>query len=45
MTMTTTLLFQHMKNTPFVVFGRRNVGKTYYMLKMLEEIGKKRPIH
>ena len=29
----------------YVVIGRRNVGKTYYMLKVLEKIGNKRPIH
>ena len=28
-----------------VVIGPRNVGKTYYMLKVLEKIGNKRPIH
>ena len=28
-----------------VVIGPRNVGKTYYMLKILEKIGNKRPIH
>ena len=28
-----------------VVIGPRNVGKTCYMLKVLEKIGKKRPIH
>ena len=28
-----------------VVIGPRNVGKTYYMLKVLEKIGDKRPIH
>ena len=27
-----------------VVIGPRNVGKTYYMLKVLEKIGNKRPI-
>ena len=25
--------------------GPRNVGKTYYILKVLEKIGNKRPIH
>ena len=33
------------ENHAFVVFGPRNVGKTYYMLKMLEKIGNQRPIH
>ena len=28
-----------------VIIGPRNVGKTYYMLKMLGKIGSKRPIH
>ena len=28
-----------------VVIGPSNVGKTYYMLKILEKIGNKRPIH
>ena len=27
-----------------VVIGPRNVGKTYYMLKILEKVGNKRPI-
>ena len=33
------------ENHACVVIGPRNVGKTYYMLKMLEKIGSKRPIH
>ena len=33
------------ENHACVVIGPRNVGKTYYMLKMLEKIGNKRPIH
>ena len=33
------------ENRAFVVIGPRNVGKTYYMLKVLEKIGNKRPIH
>ena len=33
------------ENHACVVIGPRNVGKTYYMLKMLEKIGKQRPIH
>ena len=28
-----------------VVISSSNVGKTYYMLKILEKIGNKRPIH
>ena len=33
------------ENRANVVIGPRNVGKTFYMLKVLEKIGKKRPIH
>ena len=33
------------ENRANVVIGPRNVGKTYYMLKILEKIGNKRPIH
>ena len=33
------------KNHRHVVIGPSNVGKTYYMLKVLEKIGNKRPIH
>ena len=33
------------ENHACVVIGARNVGKTYYMLKMLEKIGNKRLIH
>ena len=33
------------KNHSYVVTGPRNVGKIYYMLKILEKIGNKRPIH
>ena len=33
------------KNRANVVIGPRNVGKKFYMLKVLEKIGKKRPIH
>ena len=33
------------ENRANVVIGPRNVGKTYYMLKVLEKIGNKRPIH
>ena len=28
-----------------VVFGPKNVGKTFYMLRILEKTGNKRPIH
>ena len=33
------------ENHVYVIIGPRNVGKTYYMLRMLEEICNKRPIH
>ena len=33
------------QNRANVIIGRRNVGKTYYMLKILEKIGNKSPIH
>ena len=33
------------KNHRHVVIGPSNVGKTYYMLKILEKIDNKRPIH
>ena len=33
------------ENHRYVVIGPSNVGKTYYMLKVLEKIGNKRPIH
>ena len=33
------------ENHAYVVIGPRNVGKTYYMLKVLEKICNKRPIH
>ena len=33
------------ENQANVVIGPRNVGKTYYMPKVLEKIGNKRPIH
>ena len=32
-------------NHRHVVIGPSNVGETYYMLKILEKIGNKRPIH
>ena len=34
-----------LENRANVVIGPRNVGKTYYMLKVLEKRGNKRPIH
>ena len=33
------------ENRASVVIGPRNVGKTYYMLKVLEKTGNKRPTH
>ena len=33
------------ENRANVIFGPRNVGKTFYMLKILEKIDNKRPIH
>ena len=33
------------ENHRHVVIGPSNVGKTYYLLKVLEKIGDKRPIH
>ena len=33
------------ENRANVVIGSRNVGRTYYMLKVLEKIGNKRPIN
>ena len=33
------------ENHRHVVIGPSNVGKTYYMLKVLENLGNKRPIH
>ena len=33
------------ENHAYVVIGPRNVGKNYYMLKILSKIGNKRPIH
>ena len=32
-------------NHRHVIIGPSNVGKTFYMLKVLEQIGEKRPIH
>ena len=33
------------ENHRHVIIGPSNIGKTYYMLKVLEKIGNKRPIH
>ena len=33
------------ENHAYVVIGPRNVGKTFYMLELLEKKGNKRPIH
>ena len=33
------------ENHRYVIIGPSNIGKTYYMLKKLEKIGDKRPIH
>ena len=33
------------ENHAYDVIGPRNVGKTCYMLKVIEKIGGKRPIH
>ena len=33
------------ENCANVVIGLRNVGKTYYILKVLEKLGNKRPIN
>ena len=33
------------ENHRHVIIGPSNVGKTYYMLKLLEKIGDQRPIH
>ena len=33
------------QNLCHVIIGPSNVGKTYYMLKILEKLGNKRPIH
>ena len=38
-------IFSAYENRANVVIGSRNVGKTFYMLKVLEKIGDKRPIH
>ena len=36
-------IVSNFENGASVVIGPRNVGKTYYMLKILEKIGNKRP--
>ena len=33
------------ENHAYIVIGPRNIGKTYYMLTLLEKLGNKRPIH
>ena len=33
------------ENHAYMVIGPRNVGKTYYMLKVFEKIGNRKPIH
>ena len=33
------------ENHAYVIVGPRNVGKTYYMFKVLEKIDNKKPIH
>ena len=33
------------ENHAYVIIGPRNVAKTYYMLKVLEKTGNKRPLH
>ena len=38
-------IVSNFENRANVIIGPRNVGKTYYMLKILEKIGNKRPIH
>ena len=43
--MTTSPMFQHMKTIAMFLSTLSNVGKTYYMLEILEKIGNKRPIH
>ena len=43
--MTTPIRFQHMKITPLMLLAQETmVNKTYYMLKMLENIVNERPI-
>ena len=42
---TNNIIVSKFENRANVVVGPRNVGKTYYMLEVLEKIGDKRPIH
>ena len=46
-TLTTSTIpkFQHIESNRHVIVGASNVGKTYFMLKILEKIGHKRSIH
>ena len=37
--------FSPYENHVYVVTGPRNVGKTYYMLQILQKIGNKKPFH
>ena len=38
-------IFSTYENNRHVIIGPSNVGKTIYMLKVLEKIGEQRPIH
>ena len=38
-------IVSNFENRANVIIGPRNVGKTYYILKVLEKIGNKRPVH
>ena len=38
-------IVSNFENPANVIIGPRNVGKTYYILKKLEKIGNKRPVH
>ena len=38
-------IISKIENHRHVIIGPSNVGKTYYMIKVLEKIGNKRPIH
>ena len=44
-TMTKTLVFQQMKTIAMLLSDQINVGKTQYMLNILEKIGNRKPIH
>ena len=44
-TTSTTPKFQHIENHRHVIVGASNVGKIYYMLKILKKIGHKGSIH